>query len=511
MPLDALSADAQSLLGRAESFAINIANELAEALDTKIPKACRDKIMSQLPSRLQEFALQIGYEGDSQSHRDIMWVAHNVSTMDYFGRLQWINDKFVVLHDSKERIAWLLDGPSALLHLVMVSLNVGEHNDFSRLILFDSKKHPLATPEPPEQFCGRSTAIEVMTSDNNLHIKIRRKFENRDPSQLEDDYYTFKDRVDDIFNILEQIIDHQEDNRPESIGMRILQSNWQNLEGFDFTDIAMKASDPYIPKGTKLLPEAKGWIEFVRELRAIVLFGDGFGDVLRPSSDETPCNSCFWNTSAVKGKDLLAVAMNDLDRLRIQGPEGYGSWFLKGGFWWEDPRKAFFACTCDSNPPSSVRIQALRKSLPSKKPLISTFTGYREGAVLFGANILRKEANPATTHRHNAIKTLNRLKVPKLGTRSTSPSSHTASGTIASPATSSHSDWGDTTSNTSQTTIADNHSHLRGAAGLDFEETAEASTSGASPNTRNTTHSSLHQNAELVNTGSSEASTLGFS
>lgn len=68
-----------SLQGRAEQFAADIAKELIEALNVELPEMHWSRLESLLPSRLQEFALQIGYQGETQKHRDIMWVAHNAS------------------------------------------------------------------------------------------------------------------------------------------------------------------------------------------------------------------------------------------------------------------------------------------------------------------------------------------------------------------------------------------------------------------------------------------------
>ncbi|KAI0418301.1 hypothetical protein F5X98DRAFT_374098 [Xylaria grammica] len=66
-------------------------------------------------------------------------------------------------------------------------------------------------------------------------------------------------------------------------------------------------------EATYLKPYGEGWVYFARELRAVTLFGYGFGDVLRPATvPPDPCNRFLWGSSAPKGGGILAVSMEDL-------------------------------------------------------------------------------------------------------------------------------------------------------------------------------------------------------
>ncbi|KAK0717673.1 hypothetical protein B0T26DRAFT_645268, partial [Lasiosphaeria miniovina] len=62
---------------------------------------------------------------------------HIRSRDDYIMRLKWIAQKFVVLYDTQERRAWLVDGVSALLHLVRASLKHDQGDPFSSLFLYN--------------------------------------------------------------------------------------------------------------------------------------------------------------------------------------------------------------------------------------------------------------------------------------------------------------------------------------------------------------------------------------
>ncbi len=67
--------------------------------------------------------------------------------LDYVSRIEWINGKSVVLHDVDDRIAWLVDGTSALLHLVRKSLVQDSKGDFRHLWLFKPGSLKEADPE----------------------------------------------------------------------------------------------------------------------------------------------------------------------------------------------------------------------------------------------------------------------------------------------------------------------------------------------------------------------------
>ncbi len=71
--------DDGSLPDRANNFASNIANELLVELKELYTQQHWDTIRAVLPNRLGDFAIRIGSQGDTQLHRDVMWVAHNAT------------------------------------------------------------------------------------------------------------------------------------------------------------------------------------------------------------------------------------------------------------------------------------------------------------------------------------------------------------------------------------------------------------------------------------------------
>ena len=316
--------------------------------------------------------------------------------LDYIARMQWINEKYLIFYDVGDKIAWLVDGPSALLHLVRASIKAEENDDFSHLSIF--KTDEIKEPSSTLAYSGRAASIRTLTDEANLAVRLRRKLQSV-KDNIAGDFYTFQDRVDEIFRVLEQIIDHQEDNRPNGIGLQLRRAPRHHFEGFDFRDLASRA-DPYIPKATKLSRDGEVWSAFARELQAAVLFGNGFGDLLRPLRDgSSGCGSCCWNTHAIKSRDLLAVSIKDLERLKMKATapgldEPHDSWLLKGDFWWDSPGQAFHDCQTSGHKPGDSRIQTLQHASKRKQPTTSSSASVcKNGAVLFGRNEASKTAS----------------------------------------------------------------------------------------------------------------------
>ncbi len=137
-------------------------------------------------------------------------------------------------------------------------------------------------------------------------------------SEQDSEFYCLVDAVKYIMHLLEQILDHQSDERAaNSAGYRIRASPWSQLEGYDFMDIATK-SDVIRPVATTLQDDGLAWIELTRAIHAPVLFGKGFGELLQPVLEDGSrgyCMDCHWNISAPTQRDMLAVSMSEVERV----------------------------------------------------------------------------------------------------------------------------------------------------------------------------------------------------
>ncbi|KAL2212465.1 hypothetical protein CC79DRAFT_1393692 [Sarocladium strictum] len=324
---------------------------------------------------------------------------------DYTMRLKWISKKFVVLYDVADKRAWLVDGASALLHLVRASLKRDSTDLFSSHFLY--KKSSLV--EAPADFNGKQASVFVLTHQSNLSLPLyakpaaTRHETNMGHSGAHSSVtthtktdYCLKDRTESIYEVLEQIIAHQADVASEDgVGFRVKTTIRRQLEGFDFMDIATD-EDPLWPRTTSLQPQGRGWVDFTRAIHAITLFGTGFGELIQPTlaTDDTSCRKCSFNVSVPRMSDYLTVCISDMrEILQKQGSHTTNSWRLVDDIYWHMPEPPFDPCLCSSTSKASAlstrRVQVL---LPSTLPRFlrgglcspSDLSLAHPGAVLFG-------------------------------------------------------------------------------------------------------------------------------
>ena len=282
-----------------------------------------------------------------------------------------LESRYVVFYDVEDRRAWLINGTSALLHLVRASIRHYQNNPRLRHI-FEFKAE--AFREAVNPYTGLDAAFEVLSNFDNLELplyrkpretteKTTRKLGGRPElaSESTTSYVTLKDRIEDIFSTLSQIMAHQDDVHTQTgVGFRLRSTPRKQLEGFDFMDIAAKKGTLW-PKTATLQAMGRGWVDLTRSLHAIHLFGKGFGELLQPAGTEGPCKSCYWNSSLPTGKDYLAISTKDLQPiLSRQGSVSSRPWRLNNNIYWHAPDEAFKPCKCSSMMPHQYcRIQVL--------------------------------------------------------------------------------------------------------------------------------------------------------
>ncbi len=91
----------------------------------------------------------------------------HVSQNDYVSKIQWISKIFVVMWDEEEKRGWLVNGTSALLHLLRASLEYNRTDKFNSAFLFKSE-------EMEDAFTTHTadSAIEVLMNKSNMKLKI---------------------------------------------------------------------------------------------------------------------------------------------------------------------------------------------------------------------------------------------------------------------------------------------------------------------------------------------------
>lgn len=91
----------------------------------------------------------------------------HISRHRYFSKLHWISTKYVVFWDEETKRGWLVNGTTALLHLVRASLEHSKKDKLSSVFLFKTSQIIEAT-----QSHKPSSAMEVLLNKENLALKL---------------------------------------------------------------------------------------------------------------------------------------------------------------------------------------------------------------------------------------------------------------------------------------------------------------------------------------------------
>lgn len=176
--------------------------------------------------------------------------------------------------------AWLVDGASALLHIVRVSL----HRDAKNPVYewkFDEGKFR-------DRWDGRSgqvSALKTLVDRENFNSPVC--VEDLPTGKVE----TFGERAKRMLQAFEILVDAQVHVRAED-GIRVHcpSRQGQGTEGFDIMDVV----EPHRPFETHIQyfkSAGNGWLNILPAIKATVIFGRGFGDLIVPRELSHVCDS----------------------------------------------------------------------------------------------------------------------------------------------------------------------------------------------------------------------------
>lgn len=309
----------------------------------------------------------------------------------------------VLLYDHGEKRGWLVDACSALLHLLRF------HVAHYRPIL-ENKAFRLQNFQYADSMSGPDSAREVLLKDAVRQMVLLRDGEQTAASQssvssgLSSDRktsWTIEDRVRDFWELFEKMHDTWSQKKAaDGVKLDCLSSK---LEGWKFQDV-VRRQGVMKAVAADLDSEADDWLPLVREIDAIVLIGNGFGEIMKPTNGI--CAS--WKT-VPSAKYCVAIQMSRLKSIiQEHGNPGVSPVKLAKDVFWpiiEHP----FQCQCGAfgsgrRPPCS-RNQVLRSGfLGTPKGLapneLLTAAEYEHGAVIFGGRKLRKR-EPQEVHDLN--------------------------------------------------------------------------------------------------------------
>ncbi|KAK3339826.1 hypothetical protein B0T25DRAFT_466620 [Lasiosphaeria hispida] len=315
---------------------------------------------------------------------------------DYMGNLMTIGKRHVVFYDTNEKRAWLVDGVSAVLHLLRAYLKFYVEDD--RLGSYFMYSHgDIEEARPNVAYTGAKAAYEVLTSEKNQSLPLypkraavseektvtlgRNLNEETTTIKLTHSNFTLAERVEQIVHILLQITAYHDHGSTQSgYGFRIKSSPCHHIEGFEFMDVATR-HDTLWPKVATVQAMSVGWVHLIRSLHAVTLFGIGFGELFRPALRKDQKQPCCIPTSLMPtGKDFLAVYGADLQDMLRTGSKRRDPWRLAGNLHWHSPGEAAFeSCKCKTDPdnPKQPHSQDLpapeRKGFKGFKTLLGKF------------------------------------------------------------------------------------------------------------------------------------------
>jgi hypothetical protein len=365
---------------------------------------------------------------------------------DYHKQIEWAEEQFVVFYDCKDRRAWLIDGLSAMLHLVRARL--AHRRQVGREVLFTDDD----IKEPDTPHTGKAAANAILRNRANMDLKIYEKWnrivqETSQKLEGKDDVETnlktqktweqLPDLVGDVYAIMGMMFDIQTDKSTEDgYGTRVHKSPRKHLEGWDFQQVTTGAD--LFPKAAVLQDIGLGWVDLVRSINAITLFGVGYGEIIQPvdtvqalslgregnpnsAHSGPPANApqggigCDRWVTLPKNEDLLATTIpviRDIMENIYRDPDSKKClWELFTGMYWHSPDKSFEACDCGTVPGGKQcdRVQVL---LPTKFPRLFARNFHspleplpEHGAVIFGHSvkfplIWKWEADSVPTEGH---------------------------------------------------------------------------------------------------------------
>ena len=276
-----------------------------------------------------------------------------------------LSTSFVVFYDIRDHRAWLSNGLHALLHLVRASLKHDQEGELAAECLFRASDL-IEDPDPSNPHAAanflrnqENLVLPIFRGSDELRVEVATsggvatKTEYRSTGRV-----LLMDRITYLASVLEELIGHQAsvNEFPGGIALKLPR---EKLEGFRFMDIAARrAGTPRVVRLDALGSVGKTWMDFIRSIKAVTLFGEGFGELMEPASNSS--NVCpQWRTLPKKG-DHLAVSSFDLSKiLRQEGDAEACPPKLAPGVFWQ-PTALFEPCAClDRKRKSCDPVQAL--------------------------------------------------------------------------------------------------------------------------------------------------------
>ncbi|KAH7163454.1 hypothetical protein B0J13DRAFT_37350 [Dactylonectria estremocensis] len=321
----------------------------------------------------------------------------HISRDGYFTKLSWISSRWVVFWDEGEKRGWLVNGASALLHVLRASLAHSQRKFRSAFLMCPQDL------EDGEGSMGAGAALQLLACERNRSLPLYRENVEFETSSGKDDngkgpetrfkYYRLEHQVEHIYSMFEKLVEHQT-NAEQRNRVRISSRPRRQLEGWDFKDLVTDG-DPFFARVATLNAMGKGWVDFIRSIHAVTLFGRGFGELIRPKSmSNAGCSQ--WLRLPTERYYLAACVADLRDIMETHGDPRSSPMKLSDNILWFMKENAFQPCPCEKTAKAAVPlpnkhfepVQALFplafKKLLRKRPAVQL---QEAAAVIFGHSI----------------------------------------------------------------------------------------------------------------------------
>lgn len=177
------------------------------------------------------------------------------------------------------------------------------------------------------------------------------------------------------------LIKAQEHEMTPPSGVDIRFTDRDRLEGWSFLDVVEQTAFMK-PRIVYLQPSGRGWSNYTRALRAIILMGDGFGELITPRHSEQVCQR--WST-VPQGQDYLCTTVQRLrqnSRKNVAKKSDFPS-YIADGVRWHQAHQLFEECHCSTQKCNPIQVMLPKVAWRTKQPEIP-IDKYETGAVIFG-------------------------------------------------------------------------------------------------------------------------------
>jgi hypothetical protein len=324
-----------------------------------------------------------------------------LSTENYVKNVEQAARFKVIISDSDTKQHWLVDGCSVILHLTRAWLS----RKYSR----NAPEGIVSKIQSAKAAAGPQGSYDTLTSGENRRLPLyigKHTYKESVPAEesqskseestAENAYFLFEDQAQYYYHWLEQIRDRLvHDRHSPEIG---LTRKGNNVIGFEFIDLLRESSVE--PCTMELGNGARAWHEYAKEWDAINIIGAGFGELLRPSTEQSASQGgCGRDLAAPRDRDYLmaplCVLREGIDRFRHTRDCEQ----LSRGLYWSDTERCFGSCTCrnsHTHRKCQSHINNLQSALTTKSQqnpstrLPDVFRDRASGAIIIGTHLVAK-------------------------------------------------------------------------------------------------------------------------